>query len=50
MRNARFFSPLLLITPALLFGQSEAGLRGHFEGKHVTAKIDMPATKDGVDV
>jgi hypothetical protein len=50
MRNTRPFLPLFLITPALLFGQSEAGLRGHFEGKHVTVKIDMPATKDGVDV
>jgi hypothetical protein len=47
---AKFFSTFLFLTPALLFGQSEAGLQHYFEGKYVTVKIEMPATKDGVDV
>jgi hypothetical protein len=31
-------------------GQDEAALRAAFEGKIVTARIDMPATSEGVDV
>ncbi len=50
MRAIRSLSPLLFLTPALLSGQSEAALRDYFESKYVTVKIDMPATKDGVDV
>lgn len=30
--------------------QSEAQLAGFFEGKYVVVKMDLPATKDGVDV
>ena len=39
---------LLLAVPAA--AQNEATLRGFFEGKRVTLKIDMPGTSDGVDV
>ncbi len=33
-----------------VFAQSEEALKQFFEGKMVELKIDMPATKDGVDV
>lgn len=39
----------LLLTAPLLQAQSESALRGFFEGKRVIVKIDMPATKDGLD-
>jgi hypothetical protein len=44
----RLFVFLLLIAPVLQ-AQSEPALRSFFEGKRVIVKIDMPATKDGVD-
>ncbi|MFB0565720.1 MAG: hypothetical protein ACETWK_08595 [Candidatus Aminicenantaceae bacterium] len=40
---------LLLIAVPLL-GQNESVLKQFFEGKMVVMKIDMPATKEGVDV
>jgi len=39
---------LLVATP--LSGQNESILKQFFEGKMVVAKIDMPATKEGIDV
>ena len=39
---------LLLTTP--LLAQDEVALKKAFEGRRVILKIDMPATKDGVDV
>jgi len=39
---------VLLASPAL--AQDETALKKAFEGKRVILKIDMPATKDGVDV
>ncbi len=41
---------LFLLAAAPLYGQSEARLKQSFEGRMVRVKIDMPATKDGVDV
>ncbi len=35
---------------ALATAQDEATLKRRFEGKNVVVKMDMPATKDGVDV
>lgn len=35
---------------AVAFAQSEAALRSYFEGRQVVVKMDMPATKYGVDV
>lgn len=35
---------------AVAFAQSEAALRTYFEGRQVVVKMDMPATKYGVDV
>jgi hypothetical protein len=37
-----------LSLPAL--AQSEAALKSAFEGKRVVVKIEMPATKDGIDI
>lgn len=44
-----FFAAMALFTGPL-FGQSEPALRAFFEGKTVRVKMDLPATKDGVDV
>ena len=41
---------MLLIGVASANAQSEAQLKQYFEGRQVTAKIDMPATKDGINV
>lgn len=46
--RVRLLVVLLLIAPVLQ-AQSESALQSFFEGKRVTVKIDMPATKDGVD-
>jgi hypothetical protein len=35
---------------APLPAQNEAALKGHFEGRMVAVRMDMPATDDGVDV
>ncbi len=40
---------LTLTLPGAVAGQSEQALREYFEGKQVRVKMDMPATKDGVD-
>jgi hypothetical protein len=39
---------LVLVSSA--WGQNEAALKAYFEGKTVMVKLDMPATKDGVDI
>jgi hypothetical protein len=43
-------SLLLLATPSIALGQSEAALKEYFEGKTVKVKIAMPGTEDGVDL
>ena len=40
----------LLFAASPLLGQNESILKQFFEGKKVVVKIDMPATKEGVDV
>jgi len=49
MRNA---GRLLLLTAfnTGLYAQTEAALKAFFEGKTVLVSLDLPATKDGVDV
>jgi hypothetical protein len=39
-----------LTVPVAAFGQDEAALQRFFQGKRVIVKIDMPATKDGIDI
>lgn len=49
MYKTLLFLGAVLVTAGL--GQDrEAPLRQYFEGKQVVVKMDMPATKDGVDV
>jgi hypothetical protein len=40
----------LLVVPASLAAQNEGALRRYFEGRLVTARIDMPGTEDGIDI
>jgi hypothetical protein len=41
---------LITIFAATTTAQSELDLKRHFEGQKVTVLIDMPATKDGIDI
>jgi hypothetical protein len=42
---------VMLVAPAApAAAQNEDALRSFFEGKHVTVRIDMPGTSDGIDV
>ena len=52
MSNYMFWriSCALVTLSACAFAQSEADLKRFFEGKRVVAKIDMPASKDGIDI
>ncbi len=40
----------LLVLPGMLAAQNERALRQYFEGRLVTARIDMPGTEDGIDI
>jgi hypothetical protein len=46
------FSTLVLIIGGAISvsAQSDGDLKQYFEGRNVTLKLDMPATKDGVNV
>ncbi len=53
MKHRQFF----LLTAAIIFGtvvfasaQTESELKRFFEGRRVEVKLDMPATKDGINV
>jgi len=50
MRRLLSLLTVILLTAASASGQTEADLERHFEGRHVTLKIDVPATKDGVNI
>jgi hypothetical protein len=41
---------IFLTLAAPVFAQDEAALKAFFEGKHVTLKIDMPGSQEGIDV
>lgn len=41
---------VILTTNSLISAQTEEDLKRYFEGRRVEVKIDMPATKDGVNV
>jgi hypothetical protein len=49
MRVAHVLAIVVFSLP-LVHGQSEAELKRAFEGKRVTVKIEMPATKWGIDL
>lgn len=52
LTNSKFLAAawLLILCALPAFSQSEAGLRSFFEGRSVTVKLDMPASKYGIDV
>jgi hypothetical protein len=50
MRNILVLIMVLICAVVTVSAQTEADLKRYFEGKHVNLKMDMPATKDGVDV
>jgi hypothetical protein len=51
MGNKVLLSTLLLaITATPAFAQNEALLKDYFEGRRVVVRMDMPGTKDGVNV
>lgn len=41
---------IMLLLSGLAAAQTEADLKQFFEGKRVKVKIDMPATKDGINI
>lgn len=47
---AIYGAPILIAFATPAGAQDEAVLRSFFEGKHVTVRMDMPATSDGIDV
>jgi hypothetical protein len=50
MSKVLFLVAIILLAFGPAAAQTEADLKGYFEGRHVTLKIDMPATKDGVNI
>lgn len=50
IRNLSFSAVFVLIFAAFAAAQTEADLKAFFEGKRVEVKIDMPATKDGINI
>ena len=50
MRNFLFLIVVVICGVTPVFAQTELSLKQYFEGKHVTLIIDMPASKDGVNV
>jgi hypothetical protein len=50
MRVPRFLTTAFVLLAPAMFAQNEAAVRDSFEGQYVTVKIDMPATKDGIDI
>lgn len=49
-QNLLIVSAIVLSLSAAVFGQTEADLKRYFEGRRVVVKLDMPATKDGINV
>jgi hypothetical protein len=46
----KFFVLFLFMATSALFAQTQSDLEQFFEGRRVTIKIDMPATKYGIDL
>lgn len=50
MRRSVSLLAVMICATAVACAQSEAGLREYFEGKTVVARLDLPASKTGVDI
>src|SRR6267143_1838162 len=50
MRQILILAGVVICAVVTVSAQTEADLKRYFEGKHVTLMMDMPATKDGVNV
>jgi hypothetical protein len=50
MRKSLVFVMVIIFAAVTASAQTEGDLKRYFEGRQVTLKIDMPATKDGVNV
>jgi hypothetical protein len=50
IRNFLTVASVVLLSVAFASAQTEADLKQFFEGRRVEVKIDMPATKDGINV
>ena len=50
LQNLLTVAAIVLTTVSLASAQTESDLKEYFEGRRVEVKIDMPATKDGVNV
>lgn len=49
-QNLLVTAAIILMSAAGAAAQTEYDLKQYFEGRQIVVKIDMPATKDGVDV
>ena len=50
IQNLLLAATIVLVSVGLAAAQTETDLKRYFEGRRVEVKIDMPATKDGIDV
>jgi hypothetical protein len=50
IQNLLLAATIILVSVGLAAAQTETDLKRYFEGRRVEVKIDMPATKDGIDV
>jgi hypothetical protein len=50
LQNLLLSAALVLVTVVSASAQTESELKSYFEGMRVEVKIDMPATKDGINV
>src|SRR6267378_791604 len=50
MRQILLLAGVVICAVVTVSAQTEADLKRYFEGKHVTLMMDMPATKDGVNI
>jgi hypothetical protein len=50
IQNILLAATIILASVGLSAAQTETDLKRYFEGRRVEVKIDMPATKDGIDV
>jgi hypothetical protein len=50
VQNLLMLGIIVLMSVAFAAAQTESDLKQYFEGRRVTVKLEMPATKDGINV